>query len=606
VKPGPKQSAPGLTPLGGGWWHASVWAPREAEVSLHILDPDRVVPLERGADGVHRGSVGEIRSGTRYRIRIGADELPDPASRHQPDGVHGPSAAFDPAFAWTDTGFQPPPLERLVLYEIHVGTFTEAGTFDAAIERLDRLVELGVTAIEIMPVAEFPGGRNWGYDGVYPWAAQSTYGGPAGLMRLVDACHRRGLAVFLDVVHNHLGPEGAYQSRFGPYCSERHRTAWGSAMNFDGPDSDEVRRYFIESLRYFARDLHIDGFRLDAIHAIVDTSAQPFLMELSGSLHQLGAELGRPILVTAESDLNDARVVAPWERGGLGMDAQWSDDFHHSLHALLTGETTGYYADFGSLRHLARALTSGWTYGGDYSRFRRRTHGNPAGPAPGRTFVVFTQNHDQIGNRARGDRLSETLSIGEQRLAAALLLTAPYVPLLFMGQEVGERAPFQYFTSHGDPDLVEAVRRGRKAEFAAFGWRPEDVPDPQAPSTFERSRLRSSVDEGGAALFELHRELLRLRRERPALRRLDRERTEVACLGDDVLLLHRWTDPGASGEEDRALLVASFAREVREVPLPAGRWQVAIDTEMSERGRIDGPARIRIAPRSARLLVSDS
>jgi maltooligosyltrehalose trehalohydrolase len=618
VKSGNREAppAPGLVPLGGGWWHASVWAPRADEVALHILDPDRVVALERCADGVHRAAVGEIASGTRYRIRIGRDELPDPASRHQPDGVHGPSAAFDPAFSWTDADFRPPPLERIVLYELHIGTFTEAGTFDAAIDRLDRLVELGVTAIEVMPVAEFPGGRNWGYDGVYPWAVQSTYGGPAGFMRLVDACHRRGLAVFLDVVYNHLGPEGAYQARFGPYFSERHRTAWGAAMNFDGPDSDEVRRYFIESARYFARDLHVDGFRLDAIHAIVDTSATPFLMELAESLHQLGAELSRPILVTAESDLNDARVVAPWQQGGLGMDAQWSDDFHHALHALLTGERSGYYADFGSLRQLARALAAGWTYGGDYSPFRRRRHGNPAGSAPGRSFILSTQNHDQIGNRARGDRLSETITPGEQRLAAALLLAAPYVPMLFMGQEVGERAPFQYFTSHGDRDLVEAVRRGRREEFVAFGWRPEEVPDPQAVSTFERSRL--SAGAGDRVLFDLHRELLRLRRERPALRQLDRGRTDVSCVGDEVLLLHRWSDAGPGGGEDRALLAASFAREPRDVALPAGRWQIAIDTAAEQgatssavegaakRSVIEGGAgaQIRVAPRSAILLVT--
>ena len=604
---------PGLVPLGGGRWHASVWAPAADRVWLHVLSPDRTVALECGRDGVHRAVV-ELESGARYRFRLsGADaELPDPASRHQPDGVDGPSAAFDPMFAWTDTGFRPAPLEQLVIYELHVGTFTRGGTFDAAIERLDRLVELGVNTIEIMPVAEFPGGRNWGYDGVFPWAVQSTYGGPTGLARLVDACHARGLAVLLDVVYNHFGPEGACLPAFGPYFSDRHRTAWGAAINFDGRDSDEVRRYFIESARYFARDLHVDGFRLDAIHAIVDVSARPFLAELTSSLRELGTELSRHILVTAECDRNDVRVVLPWEgSGGLGMDSQWSDDFHHAVHTLLTGESAGYYADYGELRHLARALSHGWVYSGERSRVRRQRHGNSAAAAPGRAFVVCTQNHDQIGNRARGDRLSETISPAEQRLAAALLCTAPYVPLLFMGQEVGDRTPFQYFTSHHDPDLVQAVRRGRVAEFAAFGWRPEEIPDPQDEATFERSRVAAGpADDEAAALFDLHRELLRLRREHPALRRLDRDRVEVQCLEvDEVLILHRWSDhPG--GAKHRALLVASFAGEPREVALPAGRWRVAIDTEdprwrggePAARGEV-GP-RVRVAPRSALVLVT--
>ena len=609
-----------MTPLGDGRWQVSVWAPAVPEVSLHLLSPDRRIPLQRGADGVHRAVVGDVASGARYRFQVAgeSEELPDPASRHQPDGVLGPSAAFDPAFEWTDAGFRAPLLESLVIYELHIGTFTRKGTFDAAIAELDRLVDLGVNAIEIMPVAEFSGGRNWGYDGVFPWAVQSTYGGPLGLARLVDACHRRGLAVLLDVVYNHLGPEGAVLARFAPYYSQRHRTGWGSALNFDDAGSDEVRRYFIESARYFARDLHIDGFRLDAIHAIVDTSAEPFLAELSGSLRQLGAELGRPILVTAECDRNDARVVAPSDRGGFGMDAQWSDDFHHAIHCLLTGEQSGYYADFGGLRHLARALSAGWVYGGDYSRVRGRRHGNPTGNAPGRSFIISIQNHDQIGNRARGDRLSETLAPAELRLAATVMLSAPFVPLLFMGEEWGEKAPFQYFTSHHDPDLIEAVRRGRIAEFASFGWRPDEVPDPHAEATFERSRPGPGPDRDGAALLALYRELLRLRRQRPALRNLDRERTEVTCLdADEVLILHRWSG-AATHPADAAVLVAGFARQPREVALPNGRWRVAIDTadprwagpgEPSAREGRDAQGasrgRVRVSPRSAVLLVAE-
>jgi maltooligosyltrehalose trehalohydrolase len=612
---------PGLVPLSGGGWHASVWAPSIEAVTLHLLSPDREIRLARGGDGVHRARIepGVIRPGARYRFRLaGADrELADPASRHQPDGIMGPSAAFEPAFAWTDAGFRAPPLESMVIYELHVGTFTAAGTFEAAIARLDRLVDLGVTTIELMPVAQFPGGRNWGYDGVFPWAVQSTYGGPLGLMHLVDACHARGLSVFVDAVYNHLGPEGNVLASYGPYFSDRHRTWWGSALNFDGPDSDAVRRYFLESARYFARDLHVDGFRLDAVHAIVDTSARPFLAELTASLHELGDDIGRPILVTAESDLNDPRLVRSWETGGLGMDAQWADDFHHSVHSLLTGEVDGYYADYGSLRHLARAVSGGWTYDGDYSQVRRRRHGSPSGNAPGRSFVVFTQNHDQIGNRARGDRLSETLSPAEERLGAALLLCAPFVPLLFMGQEVGERAPFQFFISHEGAELIESVRSGRIAEFASFGWKAKDVPDPYAEETFARSRVAEEVAEGsaGAALFALHRELLRLRRELPALRRLDRERVEVGCHErDEVLTLLRWTERRVDNPGQRALLVASFAREPRDVALPAGSWRVALDTDdprwepgrsAARRDAVVAGGRARVAARSAVLLVDE-
>lgn len=615
----PAALPPGLVPLSGGAWHVSVWAPRAEIASLHLLSPDRRIALEPGADGVHRAVIepGVIAPGARYRFQLaGVDvELPDPASRHQPDGVTGPSAAFEPVFGWTDVGFRPPPLESMVIYELHVGTFTRAGTFEAAIDRLDRLVDLGVNAVELMPVAQFPGGRNWGYDGVFPWAVQSTYGGPLGLMRLVDACHARGMAVLIDAVYNHLGPEGNVLASFGPYFSDRHRTWWGSALNFDGPDSDEVRRFFLESALYFARDLHADGFRLDAIHAIVDTSARPFLAELTSALHELGDQLGRPITVIAESDLNDARVVAPWRLGGLGMDAQWADEFHHAVHSLLTGETGGYYADYGSLRHLARAMSGGWIYSGDYSQVRRRRHGNSSAGAPGRSFIVFTQNHDQIGNRARGDRLSETLTPGEERLAAALLCCAPFVPLLFMGQEVGERAPFQFFVSHEAEELREAVRKGRIAEFGAFGWKPSEVPDPNEEATFTRSRVGAEPGDG-AGMFALYRELLRLRRELPALRRLDRDRVEVGCdERDEILTLLRWAERGAAHGGQRALLVACFAREPRGVSLPVGHWRVLLDTEETRWAgsstaarprRLDGRREhVAVRARSAVLLVSD-
>ena len=548
-----------------------------------------MVPLARGEDGVHTAVVDSLAPGARYRVRLGDLELADPASRLQPLGVHGPSEAFDPARAWQDAGFRPPPLAELVIYELHVGTFSQEGTFAGAIRHLDRLVDLGVNAIEIMPVAEFPGGRNWGYDGVFPYAVQSTYGGPRGLAELVDECHRRGLAVILDVVYNHLGPEGQVHRRVAPYFREGVRTAWGDALDFAHP---EVRRHFIESARYLARDLHVDGFRVDAVHAILASSEPDFLRELCGALHALE----RPIVMIAESDLNDASVVLPAARGGLGFDAQWSDDFHHALHALLTGERSGYYADFGEPRQVARAIASGWVYAGEHSPSRGRPHGTSAAGLPGESFVVCIQNHDQIGNRAQGERLGSLVGPAEERLAAVLLCTAPFVPLLFMGQEDGETAPFLYFTSHSDPELIAGMRRGRAAEFAAFGWDPAELPDPQDRETFARSRPRRRPGR----LRDLYRALLALRREHPALRRPDRERTAVELVEGQVLMVDRWSEAG-----DHALVVASFARERSAVELPAGqRWHVAIDTGSDRTGPV--PSRVELAPRSALVAVSSA
>jgi maltooligosyltrehalose trehalohydrolase len=504
------------------------WAPNARAAAVRVVEDPRAGgapgeadhPLEPLGGGVFGGVVPAARAGADYRFVLDGRPLPDPVSRHQPAGVHGPSRVVDPlAFGWSDAGWRGREAADLVICEIHVGTFTPEGTFDAAAAALPRLAELGITAVELMPVAQFPGARNWGYDGVFPYAAQDTYGGPGALRRLVDAAHAAGLAVLLDVVYNHLGPEGNVLEAYGPYFTDRYRTPWGRAVNYDDAGSDEVRRYVLDNARHWIVEHHVDGLRLDAVHAIFDFGARHVLAELADELHALGGALGRRVLVIAESDLNDPRLVRPPERGGHGLDAQWSDDFHHAVHAALTGERTGYYEDFGGVEPVARALAERFVYAGRRSAHRRRRHGAPAGDVPADRFVVAVQNHDQVGNRARGERLSCLVDPDRQRLAAALLLLSPYVPLLFQGEEYGETNPFLYFTSHGDPALVQAVREGRRREFASFAWR-GDVPDPQSEETFARSRIDPSRAERPphAGLLALHRELLRRRREEPALR----------------------------------------------------------------------------------------
>jgi maltooligosyltrehalose trehalohydrolase len=500
----------------------SVWAPRAERIAVRLAghQGESDHPLERRDDGSFQGVVEATRAGSDYFYVIdGRRARPDPVSRHQPIGVHGPSRVVDPLrFRWSDAGWKGLEMRDLVIYELHVGAFSEAGVFEGVIERLPALRDLGVTAIELMPVAEFPGGRNWGYDGVHLYAPQSTYGGPEGLRRLVDCAHERGLAVILDVVYNHVGPEGNYLGEFGPYFTDRYRTPWGAAVNFDGPESDEVRRHFVDNALYWVSEYHIDGLRLDAVHGIFDVSAEHILAEIATAVHALGERLGRRTLVIAESDLNDPRIVRPRALGGFGLDGQWADDFHHAVHAALTGESRGYYADFGGVGAVAEAMRERFVLRGGYSRFRRRRHGAPAADVPTERFVVFTQNHDQVGNRAQGERLATLIPLDAQKLSAAVLLLSPYVPLLFMGQEYGETQPFLYFVSHGDPDLVRAVREGRRREFEAFGW-PGEVPDPQAVETFQRSRIDWSTADapGHVELRCLHRDLLDLRRQERTL-----------------------------------------------------------------------------------------
>ncbi|MDQ3702362.1 MAG: malto-oligosyltrehalose trehalohydrolase, partial [Chloroflexota bacterium] len=511
----------GAVPLADGSTRFTVWAPkaRLVELALERDGKTELHPLAAGSGGVHGATVRRVPAGSDYSYRLdGGPDRPDPVSRWRPRGVHGPTRIVDPAaFQWSDAGWRGVETSDLAIYELHVGTFTPAGTFDGVIERLPALRELGVTAVEIMPVAEFPGGRNWGYDGVSLYAVKSTYGGPNGLKRLADAAHRAGLAVLLDVVYNHLGPEGNYLGEFGPYFSDRYRTAWGEGFNLDGPDSDEVRRYLVDNAVYWVTEYHLDGLRLDAADRIVDLSPVHLAEEIGEAVHAQGEALSRRALVIAEIDANDPRWVRGREVGGYGLDAHWSDDFHHAVHAALTGERTGYYADFDHPGAVAKALGERYVNDGRYSPHRRRRHGRPAVDVPADRFVVCIQNHDQTGNRARGERLAALVPPEALRLAAAILLLSPYVPLLFMGEEYGETNPFLYFVSHGDPALAEAVRQGRRREFETFAG---DVPDPQAEATFEASRpgWERAEAPAGVRLRALYRDLLRLRRSEAALR----------------------------------------------------------------------------------------
>jgi maltooligosyltrehalose trehalohydrolase len=455
------------------------------------------------------------------------DPLPDPRSPWQPHGVDGPSRVVDHSkFSWNDRSWQPPPLSSAIIYELHIGTFTPEGTFASAIARLPYLVELGITHVELMPVAEFSGDWGWGYDGVDLFAPHHDYGGPEGLKQLIDACHLAGLAVLLDVVYNHLGPAGNYLSRFGPYFTDRYSTPWGPAVNLDDSGSAEVRRFLCDNALMWLRDYHFDGLRIDAVHAIFDASAIHFLEQLATEVDELQACTGRHAVLIAESDLNDPRVVTAREAVGYGIDAQWSDDFHHALHTVLTGERTGYYSDFGSLEQLAKALQKAYAYDGCDSSFRKRKHGRPIGGLPGYRFLGYLQNHDQTGNRARGERSGRLMGVDRLKLGAALVLCAPFIPMLFHGEEFGASTPFLYFTNHRDRELSRAVSEGRRREFAAFGWDPLDVPDPQDRATFLNSKLNwSEVDmEPHRSLLDWHKRLIALRRANPDLTngRLDR------------------------------------------------------------------------------------
>ncbi len=576
----------GPVAVGPDRWEVRLWAPRAERVSLRLVEPDdRVLPMERERRGYWSTILEGVPAGALYRFQLdGERERADPASRHQPRGVHGPSRLVDPAFAWTDDDWGGLPFHELILYELHVGTFSPEGTFDGVLDRLGDLERLGITALELMPVAQFPGDRNWGYDGVLPFAVQDSYGGPEGLKRLVDACHARGIAVFLDVVYNHLGPEGCYLDDFGPYFTDHYRTPWGRALNFDGAGSDEVRRYFVENALYWVSEFHIDGLRLDAVHGIIDPSAIPFLEELVSAVHAEAARQERHVHVVAENDRNDPRILSPPELGGHGFDGVWNDDFHHALHGLLTGEHDGYYRDYGSLQHLETALRDGFVLAGEYSIHRDRRHGRSSRDVEPHRLVVFLQNHDQVGNRAQGERLSDLVGLEKLKLGAACTLLSPYVPLLFMGEEYGDLSPFLYFVDHADPALADAVREGRRREFAEFGW-PENVPDPLAEDTFAEAKLEHGRREVGwhRALFAYYRELVGLRRGLPALTRARRGTFEVRAAPAQRLLALE-----ARHDEGDIFLYLHFGEERRPPTLvpPQGVWMTLLD---SAAGRWGGP-----------------
>ncbi|MFI8197116.1 malto-oligosyltrehalose trehalohydrolase [Streptomyces sp. NPDC085942] len=545
-----------------------VWAPEADAVVLEAADVRSPMERDPGREGWWTAEA-ECSEGDRYGFRVDDGPLlPDPRSRRQPDGPDGPSAVVDPeAYAWRNP-WKGRRLNRAVLYELHVGTYTPEGTFDAAADRLGHLAELGVTHVSLMPVCPFPGVNGWGYEGVSLWAVHEPYGGPEGLKRFVDTAHGLGLGVVLDVVHNHLGPSGNHLPAFGPYFTDTHHTPWGAAVNLDAPGSDEVRAFLLGSALAWLRDYRLDGLRLDAVHALADTRALTFLEELSAAVDALAVEVGRPLGLIAESDLCDPRTTTPRAAGGLGLHAQWNDDFHHALHTALTGESQGYYADFARapLAALAKTVTSAFFHDGTFSSFRGRTHGRPVDVSrtPAHRFVGYAQTHDQIGNRALGDRLASALSPGLRACAAALVLTGPFTPMLFMGEEWGARTPWQFFTDHTDPELAEAVRNGRRREFGAHGWAEEEIPDPQDPATRDRSCLdwAEPEREPHARLLAWYRRLIALRRALPDLHDPDLASVKTAFDEDARWFAYRRGD---------LRIVVNLADRPAAIPLGLGR-----------------------------------
>jgi len=560
-----------------------LWSPIADNVALKIVHPEEIVlPMEKDEFDYWRIKVENLQPGLRYFYRINNEiDRPDPASNFQPEDVHGPSEVVDHSrFKWTDKKWKALPLNDYIIYELHAGTFTKEGTFDAAIEKLDYLKGLGVTAVEIMPVAQFPGGRNWGYDGVYPYAPNKAYGGPEGLKIFVNACHSKGLAVILDVVYNHLGPEGNYFGQYGYYFTEKYKTPWGSAINYDAAYSDAVRNYFIENAPYWFTNFHIDALRLDAVETIFDMSAKHFLKELSEKVEVLSLELGRKLLLIAESDLNDVKIINPREWGGYGIDAQWCDDFHHSVHTLLTGEETGYYKDFGEAVHMRQSLKNKFVYAGKYSVHRKRKHGSDASGHPPNQFIVCIQNHDQIGNRAFGERLSTLISFEALKLGAGVMLLSPYIPLLFMGEEYCENAPFLFFVSYIDSKLNAAVREGRKKEFESFNWDESasskgGIPDASDEQTFLKSKLNWNLINDGKhkIMLSYYKTLIKFRKSNLSTgRKINHDIIETDK--ENVFALRR-------REKKRNYFVLfNFDSETvtAQVPVPKGDWKKIFDS----------------------------
>jgi maltooligosyltrehalose trehalohydrolase len=558
----------GAMPLLDGGVQFRVWAPNVNTLAVNLAGA--VFPMVREGEDFHVHVPHALPGETYCFVLDDSRERPDPVSRSQPLGVHGPSEIIDPeAFHWTDQNWKGLDLENYILYELHTGTFTPEGSFQGVITKIPYLKDLGITAIELMPVAEFPGRRNWGYDGVDLFAPQSSYGGPGALKKLVNACHNAGLAVVLDVVYNHVGPEGNYLAEFGPYFTDHYRSPWGQAVNFDGPGSDSVRQFFIDNALYWLSEYHIDALRLDAIHCIYDFGARHFLAELADRFHQQAALLGRQGWLIAESDLNDVRVVQPRSSGGYGLDAQWNDEFHHALISYLTGAKRGFLGAFGKLADIQKALTDGFVYDGSYSPHRRRRFGSSSKDLPGNKFVVFLQNHDQIANTNQGTRLSQLVSPDLLQAAVALLLCSPYVPLLFMGEEFADTAPFLYFTSHLNPSLANLVTEGRRREYGEFAVSAEFF-DPQAADTFEKSRINWPALDN--EIFAFYRQLIALRKAWPCLSNCRKDLTRVEIDEEKRLLRMERSDPGGT----RALLICNFGSE--PLPLDGGNWQIAFQT----------------------------
>lgn len=562
----PSQLAAGKAPhlgariLPDGSTKFTLWAPKHEKVHVVFPQSGKRQLMESAQDG-YRTLTTSAAAGTRYFFELSEARLrPDPASRAQPDGVHEASMVVD----WsTPAPFANRPLEEHVIYELHVGTFTPEGTFDAIVPRLETLRTLGVTAIELMPIAQFPGGRNWGYDGVLPFAAQSSYGGVDGLRRFVDACHAHGLACILDVVYNHMGPEGNYLSEFGPYFTDRYKTPWGAALNFDGRDSDHVREYFIQSALHWTRDCGIDGVRVDAVHAIIDHTATPFIQDLTSRVHEAAREQGRLVHVIAESCDNDPSLLRSREQHGVGIDGCWNDDFHHAVRAALTGERRGYYKAYGIPEQIATCVRDRFVFTGQYSESFGRRHGAPASDIPHRQLVTFTQNHDQVGNRPLGDRLDKDAGLDGARVAAALVLLSPFTPMLFMGEEHAEPAPFQYFVSHGDPALIDAVRKGRAAEFADFhGSSP--VPDPQSEETFLQSKTSWHLRDARphSTMLAYYARLLHLR----TTLNIPARAHQVRCESFDSLVVMWYNDARPT------VVLANLAKSTSTVP--SNKWPV--------------------------------
>jgi maltooligosyltrehalose trehalohydrolase len=572
---------PGITFSSVGKAKVILWAPYAKKVAIALPERKLIIPLNKKDRGYWELECDQIQPNDKYKFLLDdTKELPDPASKFQPDGVHGVSQVIDIQTAvWTDDNWQNPPLAEYIIYELHTGTFTPEGTFKSIESKLSYLKDLGITAVEIMPVAQFPDERNWGYDGVFPYAVQNSYGGPKGLMELVNACHKTGLAVILDVVYNHVGPEGNYFNEFGPYFTDKYRTPWGNAVNFDDAWCDEVRNYFIENALMWFRDFHIDALRMDAVHAIKDFSPKHILQEMKEAIDDLMAKTGRTHYLIIEFDLNDRRFIDPIKQHGFGMDAQWIDEFHHALRVTARGEQNGYYEDFNGIAHLAKAYQDAYVYDGQYSSQRLKKFGTKT-DNPGQQFVAFSQNHDHVGNRMLGERSSTLFSFEMQKLMAGAVMVSPYLPMLFMGEEWSEHNPFLYFVSHTDRELIEAVRKGRKEEFAAFHADGE-APDPQSETTFEQSKLNwESLDKGQhKTMLHYYKTLIALRKKLPALHSLNRKNLTVEFNEQQqTLQLHRWE------REQHVFCFMNFSEEQQPLALPAehGDLQIALDSSAPE------------------------